>query len=102
MSPELEKAMSRTAELFKKRNRSEDWSRNIIEGSEGITAKEDWTLYYHFLSNPEKFDPSNACMETMDPNVEIPLPKGLREVRHKNGPDYIVEVLKVEDDEKAN
>ena len=100
MSPELEKALARTVKLFKTRDRSEDWSRNIIEGSEGITDTKDWTLYYHFLSNPKKFDPSNVCTETLDPDIEIPLPKGHHEVFHKNGPDYIIEV-KRNDDEKS-
>ena len=100
MTPELVQAMTKTVNLFKNRDRSEDWSRNIIEGSSGITSERDWTLYYAFLTNPANFSESNVCLETINPNETIPLPEGLEEVVHKNGPDYIVEVKRINDDDE--
>ena len=88
MTPELEQAIKLTAELFKSRDRSEDWSRNIVEGSRGITTVHDWTLYYAYLSNPDKFDPT-ATYETLDINAKIaPPPPEFDIVTHRNGTDY--------------
>ena len=104
MSPELSQAIERTKKLFKTRDHSEDWGRNIIDGSKGIHTQEDWTLYYSYLTNPHRFDPTKK-LETVDPNYKIEgLPEGLEEVRHKNGTDIIIEYKRVrsldEDDEK--
>ena len=73
MSPELERAINQTKKLFQARDRSEDWGRNIIEGSRGITSEKDWTLYYSYLTNPTRFDPT-ATLETLDLNEKIAPP----------------------------
>ena len=102
MSPELTQAIERTKQLFKARDHSEDWGRNILEGSQGLSSQKDWTLYYSYLTNPQKFDP-NMVLETVDPNyvIEAP-PDELEVITHKNGTDINIEYKRrvVQDDEK--
>ena len=110
MSPELTQAIERTKQLFKARDHSQDWGRNILEGSKGLTTQEDWTLYYSYLTNPQQFDP-NAVLETVDPNyvIEAP-PDELEVVTHKNGTDIDIvykrkagsETVVEEKEEKVN
>ena len=102
VSSELDQAIKRTAELFKSRDRSEDWSRNIIEGSRGLTSVHDWTLYYAYLSTPDKFDPT-ATYETLDVNAEIePPPPEFDIVTHKNGCDYEIYYNRKDDGYEAD
>ena len=104
MSPELATAIDATNLLFKERRRAEDWGRNIIEGSRGLTAVSDWTKYYSYLTNPAAFDPDQE-LEVMDPNTPLPkLQNGLREVVYKNGTDYTIVVERdgCKDDEKSD
>ena len=102
MSPELERAINQTKKLFQARDRSEDWGRNIIEGSRGITSEKDWTLYYSYLTNPTRFDPT-ATLETLDLNEKIaPPPPEFDIITHRNGTDFDIHYRRKEekDDEK--
>ena len=103
MTPELAAAIARTRKFFETRSHSNDWGRNIVEGSFGITSQEDWTAYYSYLTNPDGFDPE-AKLETLDPHENIkPLPEGLCFIKHKNGNDYEINIKNTmgEDDEKV-
>ena len=100
MSPELKAAINKTERLFKKRDRAEDWGRNIIEASQGITSLNDWTLFYSFLTNPNHFDPTQKT-ETLDVNavIEGP-PAGMKVEIFKNGTDVDIVYKRIRDDEK--
>ena len=87
MSPELKEAIQHTKQLFQKRTRSEDWGRNIIEGSSNIKSIKDWTKYYSFLTNPNHFDPENEPVP-MDIDTEIEAPDPRYDIiEHRNGTD---------------
>ena len=101
MSPELAKAIEQTQKLFKTRDRAEDWGRNILEGSKGITTERDWTLYYSYLTNPSEFNPE-ADLKPLDPNEVIEdIPTELEKVTHTNGNEVFIEYKRAHDDEKS-
>ena len=101
MSPELAKALGQTRELFRTRDKAEDWGRNILEGSKGLTTERDWTLYYSYLTNPNEFNPE-ADLKTLDPNEVIgDIPAELEKVTHKNGTEVLIEYKRSTDDEKV-
>ena len=111
MTPELARAILKTKALFKERDRAEDWSQNILEGSEGLSSRDDWTRYYTFLADPEGFDPDTPVGETINPAETIdPLPSTLKSFETQNGTETIIHVRnvdwmnqeeeKTEDDEK--
>ena len=105
MTPELANAIRQTQDNFGRRDRAEDWSRNIIESSKGLKTQKDWTLYYAFLSNPTHFDPTaEHTTITGDETFEAPLPQ-FEVVTHQNGPDFEIHYKRkpeiTEDDEKT-
>jgi len=101
MSPELTKALEQTRELFRTRDRAEDWGRNILEGSKGLTTEGDWTKYYSYLTNPGAFNP-DVDLETLDPNEVIEdIPAEFEEVTHMNGTEVLIEYKRRTDDEKS-
>ena len=89
MTPELRIALERTRELFRTRDHSEDWGRNIIEGSEGLCTERDWLLYYSFLTNPEAFD-ENAELVPMKMEPMPPPPPEFDIIEHKNGTETTI------------
>ena len=102
MSPELRQALTQTRDLFKDRCTSDDWGRNIIEGSYGIKTERDWLLYYSFLANPEAFD-ENAELVPSKIEPVAPPPNEFNITYHDNGNETtIVYTRKKEvDDEKT-
>ena len=100
-SQELADAMELTAELFKTRQKPQDWGRNLIEGSIGLKTERDWTLFYSFIFNPGDFD-ANAEIETIDPNEQIEgYPPELTVEERRNGTETIIHVKRVVEDEKT-
>ena len=96
MTPELVRAIAKTKALFKERNRAEDWSQNIVEGSEGLSSRDDWTRYYNFLADPEGFDPEAPVGQTINPAETIePLPSTLKSFETQNGTETIIHVRNV-------
>jgi len=102
MSPELKAAINKTERLFKKRDRAEDWGRNIIEASRGITSMNDWTLFYSYLTNPDHFDPEQK-IETLNVNavIEGP-PDGMEVLTYKNGTDIDIVYRKIRVEEEKH
>ena len=100
MSPELAAAIKNTERLFKKRDRAEDWGRNIIEASREINSMNDWTLFYSYLTNPENFDPTQK-IETLDVNTKIEgPPAGMKVETFKNGTDIDIVYKRIRDDDE--
>ena len=52
----LQQSLKKTQDLFERRNRSEDWAENLIEGSKNLTTKAQWKHYYVWLANPHKYN----------------------------------------------
>ena len=102
MSPELEKAIARTQKLFRERDASEDWARNIIEGGAGLSTQRDWLLFYSFLTNPGEFNPDADLVPAEDVVIPPPDPQ-YKIMEYKNGDEttIVYKRRKEEDDEKA-
>ena len=100
MSPELTAAIEKTERLFKTRDLAEDWGRNIIEASRGITSMDDWTLFYSYLTNPNNFDPEQK-IDALDVNTKIEgPPAGMKVVTYINGTDVDIVYKRIRDDDE--
>ncbi len=91
----LENAVAKTKKLFAERTSSEDWSNNIIEGSQGLTEKKDWDAYIMFLANPNGSSKTGTIvpLEVEDEKQEHPeVENGMVETRYENGTDMFVHV----------
>ena len=106
MDDELRTAISRLKTLFTERDSAEWWSQNIIDASRDITKKENWTLFYAYMHNPEAFDPTRKyeTIEDSPEEVDLSYPEGLEAVEYKNGTETTIHVRRVlvdeNDDEK--
>ena len=109
-----EVAIARVKKLFKERNDPGWWSDNIIDASRDIPAdaKQDWALFYRYITGPQTFDP-NAQFPTLD-DLTDPLPgipryeDCMEVIEYKNGPgETFIHVKRkdlpatLEDDEKT-
>ena len=92
----LQKAIAATVDLFKTRTDSEDWVRNIVEGSKTLTTPLQWTHFYTFLTNPNGYDESKvdinstAGEEYNNEYTRTPYESCLEEVHYKNGPNETI------------
>ena len=112
MDGELKTAIDRLKILFKERDSAEWWSQNIIDASQDIKKKENWTKFYSYMHNPENFDPNIdlKTMEDCEEEIDLSYPEGLEAIRYKNGNETTIHVRvkkqesdsdSVENDEKT-
>ena len=92
----LQKAIALTVDLFKRRTDSEDWVRNIVEGSKTLTTPLQWTHFYTFLTNPKGYDEtkvdihSTAGEEYNNDYTPTPYENCMEEIRFENGPNETI------------
>ena len=102
----FQESMKTTVDLFKRRNRAEDWSRNLIEGSQKLTTGEQWKHYYAWLSNPTSYDEDEVNQlavvgDTVPTNLEE-YPESLKVDTFQNGKETLFLVThRNQDDEKS-
>ena len=103
----LKQAFKKTTDLFKRRNTTEDWARNLRDGSSELTTKLQWTHFYTFLANPRKYKEENVCLKTAFEEHHskecIPPYESCFHVQEwKNGTETIINVTNtLEQDEKT-
>ena len=93
----LEGVFRKTLDLFKKRNTSEDWSRNLVEGSRGLRTRLQWKHFYAFLANPRGYDEKLVCRETAEAEHHAgpcitPYPPCYEVHEYQNGNETIIHV----------
>jgi len=94
----LHGAFERTKDLFKRRNTSEDWALNLVEGSKDLTTPLQWTHYYTFLANPNGYKEEEVCLKTAEeeyannPNLIPPYEDCFEVTEYKNGNETIIYV----------
>ena len=81
------------------------WSQNIIDASQLLVTKRDWTLFYAYLAQGKDFDREKeyVTMEDVKLDERPPLHPDLEEIYYKNGTETIIHVrrkITIEDDEK--
>ena len=69
MDAELQLAIDTVENLFKTRDSPEFWSGNIIEASQHIKKKENWTKFYSYMANPSAFN-ANDTLKTIEDAME--------------------------------
>ena len=108
MDSELQYAIDTANDLFKTRDSPKFWADNIIEASQHIKKKKNWTKFYAYMANPTAFNPSDD-LKTLEDSMEVcdlSYPDYMEEVRYQNGPsDTVIHVKLREnttvDDEKT-
>ena len=88
-------AIDFTEKLFKQNNTPEDWSDNIIKGSEKLKTPLEYGNYVNWLTNSNDFQVKHEIeFASVDDDIleKHEYPEGIEEIIHKNGNDYIIHV----------
>ena len=103
----LHKSFKKTKDLLMRRNSSEQWSQNLIEGSSMLKTPLQWKHYYVWLANPNGYNEKEVDALKIDntpPKIE-PYPSHMKVERFQNGSDITVVVTNSQlcssDDEKS-
>ena len=88
----LHACFEKTKEMFQTKNRAEDWSDNIIEGSRFLKTKLQWKHFYSWLANPTGYSEKETdLLPTSSEKFEIPqYPDNMRVQYYPNGSETIV------------
>ena len=62
----LQRCLKKTKDLFQRKQRSEDWAENLIEGSRGLTTPAQWKHFYVWLANPNNYDEERTSKMEVD------------------------------------
>ena len=62
----LHRCFAKTKDLFTRKNQSEDWSHNLIEGSKGLRTPSQWKHYYAWLANPNNYNEDEVASLKID------------------------------------
>ena len=111
-SVELDLALKKLDALFKTRDSPEWWSQNIIDASRHLTDPTDWTKFYKYMADPDRFDenepaPPMSHEEFLEAEQLLrSLPPELEEVRYENGQEVTIHLKNrrtthSQDDEKV-
>ena len=102
----IEEAVALHETLRFDRDDPSHWSQNIIDASELLVTKRDWTLFYAYLAEGKDFDREKqyVTMEDVKLQERPELHQDLEEIYYKNGTETTIHVRRKrtldDDDEK--
>ena len=94
------KSIEAYKKLLETRTHVDDWALNLIEAEKLIESEEEGRHFYHFIMNPEAYDPKTVHTETLGDaidkglctNIIEPYPEHMKMECYNNGLETFVYV----------
>jgi len=84
----LRRCFTKTRDLFRRRQRSEDWADNLIDGSRGLTTPAQWKHFYVWIANPQNYNEAEVDKMEIDNSLATidEYPECMEVETFQNGP----------------
>ena len=99
----IELAIKKLKENFKKNNGSNSWATNIVSASNHLEGATEWSHFYHFMADPINYNIDSVIIEEVAEMEEVDLEQDKRfeTIVYENGNEAVIHLKrKEEEDEK--
>ena len=95
----IELAISKLKNNFRKNNSSNNWANNIVSASKHLSGEVEWAHFYHFLADPTNYNIDSIILgEQCCENVDLAQDERFETVIYKNGNETVIHLKRIEEE----